>query len=119
MGDTWSSGTLTVPLGKISPFGYSTLAGMTLSAGFKQDPSTAAYVSSSTPALYTTIIDATARTVKAEWLTFPSALNLGVTASDLGADWYMDLQLKHTVSGRIMTVGRYKLRVVWQRDTTT
>ncbi len=119
MGDSWSSGTITVPLGKISPFGYSTLTGMTLSAGFKQDPSTVALVSTTTPALFTTVIDATARTVKAEWLTFPTALNLGATASDLGADWYMDLQLKHTVSGRIMTVGRYKLRVVWQRDTTT
>ncbi len=119
MGDSWSSGTITVPLGKISPFGYSTLVGMTLSAGYKQDPSTVALVSTTSPALYTTIIDATALTVKAEWLTFPTALNLGSTSSDLGADWYMDLQLKHTASGRIMTVGRYKLRVLWQRDTTT
>ncbi len=118
MGDAWTSGTITVALGKISPFGYSDLTGMTLSAGFKQDPTTVALVSTTTPALYTTIIDAAARTVSAQWITFPSALNLGSTASDLGADWYMDLQLKHTASTRIMTVGRYKLRVVWQRDTT-
>ncbi len=119
MGDSWTSNVITIALGKISPFGYTDISGMTLSAGFKQDPTTVAVVSTTSPALYTTIIDTAARTVSAQWLTFPSAMNLGSNASDTGADWYMDLQLKHTGSGRIMTVGRYKLRVVWQRDTTT
>lgn len=121
MGDSWHSGTLTVPLGKISPFGYSDLTGMTLTAGLKQDPTTSAILATSatSPAPYTTIVDATARTVSLQWITFPTAMNLGSTASDLGADWYIDFQLKHTVSTRLITTLRYKIRVVWQRDTTT
>lgn len=119
MGDSWTSGVITVPLGKISPFGYSDLTGMTLSAGLKQDPSTTAVVSSTSPALNTTIIDTSARTISAQWIAFPAAMNLGSTSSDQTAAWFLDFQLKHTASGRIMTVGRYKLNVVWQRDTTT
>jgi hypothetical protein len=46
-------------------------------------------------------------------------MNLGSTSSDLGADWYIDFQLKHTGSGRLITTLRYKLRVTWQRDTST
>jgi hypothetical protein len=119
MGDSWSSGVQTVPLGKISPFGYSDLTGMTLTAALKQTPATSPVASSTTPNLFTTIVDASARTIKAEWITFPSAMNLGATASDLSADWFLDFQLKHTVSGRIITGLRYKLRVVWQRDVVT
>ncbi len=119
MGDSWHSGVLTVPLGKISPFGYSDLTGMTLTAGLKQDPTTTVVASSTTPNLYTTIIDASARTVSAQWITFPTAMNLGSDADDLSATWMIDLQLKHTVSGRIITPLRYSLRVVWQRDQAT
>jgi hypothetical protein len=121
MGDSWSSGTITIPLGKISPFGYSDLTGMTLTCGLKQDPTTSAILATSatSPAPYTTIISAASRTVSLQWITFPTGMNLGSTASDLGADWFIDFQLKHTASTRIITGGRYKLRVVWQRDTTT
>lgn len=121
MGDSWCSPTVTVPLGKISCFGYTDLSGMTLTGGLKQDPSTTAVTGTSTtsPNLYTTIVSVTDRTVTAAWITFPTAMNLGATASDLGADWFLDFQLKHTASGRIITPLRYKLRVVWQRDTTT
>lgn len=118
MGDSWHSGVLTVPLGKISPFGYSDLSGMTLSCGLKQDPTTTVVASSTSPNLYTTIISTSDRTVSAQWKTFPSAMNLGATASDLGADWYLDFQLKHTVDARVITPLRYKLRVVWQRDVS-
>ncbi len=121
MGDSWHSGTLTVPLGKISPFGYTDLTGMTLTAGLKQDPTTTAIIATSatSPAPYTTIVDASARTVSLQWITFPSAMNLGSDADDLSAVWFIDLQLKHTASTRLMTPLRYQLRVVWHRDTTT
>jgi hypothetical protein len=112
-GDAWQSGTLTVPLGKLTPFGYTDLSGMTISAKLKQDPTT------SPVAISASIVDASARTVKAYWDTFPAAMALGATSSDLSATWYIDVQMKHTASGKILTVLRYQLRVVWQRDNTT
>ena len=115
MGDSWHSGTLTVPLGKISGFGYSDLSGMTISAAFKRNPSDTPVNTGVTAA----IADASARTVTVSWTTFPTGMNLGSDADDLSETWYLDIQLKHTVSGRILTVLRYQLRVVWQRDTTT
>ncbi len=111
-GDAWQSGTLTVPLGKLTPFGYSDLTGMTISAKLKKDPST------SPVAITATVVSAAARTVTASWAAFPAGLALGVTASDLSQVWYLDIQLKHTASGTILTPLRYSLRVVWQRDNT-
>ena len=112
-GDAWQSGTLTVPLGKLTPFGYSDLSGMTISAKLKQDPTT------SPVAISSSIVDASARTVKAYWDSFPAAMALDGTATNLSQTWYLDIQLKHTVSGRIITGLRYTLKVVWQRDNTT
>lgn len=112
MGDSWNSGTLTIPLGKISAFGYSDLTGMTLTAAFKQDPTTTAVAATAT------ILDASARTITVSWITFPAAMNLAGTATDERQVWYADAQLKHTVSGRIITGYRFQLAVVWQRDVT-
>jgi hypothetical protein len=115
MGDSWSSGTLTVPLGKISPFGYTTLTGFTISAGFKRDPSDTVVNSGITA----TIISNSGLTCSVSWDTFPTGMNLSSGASDLSALWYLDVQLKNSGAGRILTPLRYSLRVVWQRDTTT
>ncbi len=110
MGDAWQSGTLTVPLGKISPFGYSDLTGMTITAAFKNAPADTAVTCSAS------ILDASARTVKAYFDTFPVGLNL--TSTEYSKPFFLDLQLKHTASGKIITPLRYQLNVAWQRDVT-
>ncbi len=109
-GDSWMPPVITVPIGKISGFGYSTLAGMTISAAFKNAPADTAV------ACTAAIVDATARTVRVSFLAFPAGLSPG---TELTKQFYLDIQLKHTVSGTIITVGRYAVRVVWQRDVTT
>lgn len=114
MGDSWHSGVLTVPLGKISNFGYSTLTGMTISAAFKRDPSDTPVTSGVTA----TIVSAAARTVSVSWTTFPTAMNLGSGANDLSAKWFLDVQLANSGVGWKSTPLRYGINVVWQRDTT-
>jgi len=115
MGDSWHSGTLTVPAGKISNFGYTTLSGFTISAAFKQDPSQSPITSGITA----TILSNSGLTCSVSWDTFPTGMNLSSGSSDLSAQWYLDVQLKNSGAGRILTPLRYSLRVVWQRDTST
>jgi hypothetical protein len=110
-GDAWQSGTLTIPLGKVSPFGYSDLTGMTISAAFKSQPS-------DSPVTCTAeFVSAAGLTVKAYFDTFPVGMNLGATEQT--KTWYLDIQCKHTVSGRIITVYRGSLNVVWERNEAT
>jgi hypothetical protein len=112
MGDAWRTATLTVPLGKISPWGYSDLTGMTISAGARKTPGVP-----STPAVISaTIVDSASRTFYLSFDTFPAAMDLGSTETQV--DWFIDVQLKHTASARIITSNRYHVRVVWQRDIT-
>lgn len=110
-GDSWHSGTLTVPLATISRWGYSDLTGMTISAGLKSVPT------DSSTAITATIISAANRTVSASWDSFPAGLAL--TSSETSKSFVLDIQLKHTASGRIITALRGPLVVEWQTDTTT
>lgn len=114
-GDAFASDVLTIPLGKISPFGYTDLTGMTISSGVKTQPSDMAIILATPGAV---IVSAAARTVTFGWNTYPGGiLNLATDQQSMAA--YVDVQLKHTVSGRIITGLRYSFNVVWQRDTTT
>lgn len=117
-GDAWNSDILTIPLGRISVFGYTDLTGMTVTAGFKKDPTTTSVTTGA--GVTATIVSAANRTVTVAWDTFPTTMLLPVLAtSDLSQQWYCDVALKHTASGRLITGYRFKLNVVWQRDLNT
>lgn len=109
-GDAWNTGTLTVPLTRLTPYGLTDLTGCTISAAAKKAPA------DSPVALTTTIVVAASRTVEAGWTSFPAGMALG--ASDEQAAWKIDIQIKHTATSRIITVIRLNLRVLWQVDTT-
>lgn len=113
-GDAWASGTLTVPTAFLSRFGYSDLSGMTISAALKDAPDGTEV--GSAEGVSASIISTTSRTVKVSWTTWPTELDLGSTETE--KVWYLDIQLKHTGSGQILTPLRYTMRVVWQRDST-
>lgn len=110
-GDSWHSGTLTIPLATISRWSYADLTGMTISAGLKNAPA------DSSTAITATIISAANRTVSASWDAFPAGLALA--AGEQSKSFTLDIQLKHTASGRIITALRGPLVVIWQTDTTT
>lgn len=116
-GDSWNSGTLYIPLGKLSVFGYgfSDLAsGWTISAGLKSDPSDT-QLTGATATFGATV--ATDGAVSVGWTTFLTGMALAST--ERSKDWFLDVQLKKTSSSQIITTNRYKLTVVWQRNTTT
>ncbi len=114
-GDSWSSGTLNIPLGKITPFGivFADLndTDFTLTAGLK-----------STPADASVPIDAafggsvtTDGAFIVSWDTFPTAMALSATLTD--KQWFLDVQIAETAApNRVITTNRYALRVVWDRD---
>jgi len=110
-GDSFDSGALTVPLGKISNFGYSTLTGMTLSAAAKLGVTGTAI-----PLTGCSIVSATGRTVKLAWTSFPSGLLLDSDEAEQTV--YLDLQLKQTGNSHVITPLRYTMRIVWERDET-
>lgn len=109
-GDAWHSGSYTVPLTTVSRWGYTDLSGMTISAGLKSVPA------DSSTAITAAITSAANRTVTASWDAFPAGLAL--TGSETSKTFTLDIQLKHTASGRIITALRGSLVVVWQTDTT-
>ncbi len=111
MGDSWNSGTLTVPVGKLSTLGFTTLTGLSvITAALKDAPtSTGSIVISGT------IVSATGLTCSAGWLTFPTGLNLTTEESKT---WYLDIQFRNTGATVTITPLRYTLRVVWQRDVS-
>jgi len=118
MGDSFNTGTLYIPLGKLTKlgYGYADLAsGWTITAGLKDAPENTMVNSGVTAAFGATAATDGAFTVS--WTTFPTGMNL--TSTEKSHDWYMDVQLKRTTSSTIVTSNRYSLRVVWQRDTTT
>ncbi|MEY2655591.1 MAG: hypothetical protein RLZZ524_2619, partial [Pseudomonadota bacterium] len=67
-GDAWNSGTQTVPLAKLSPFGLSDLTGCTVSAGAKKT------TADTSVALTATVVSAAARTLSFGWTTFPAGM---------------------------------------------
>jgi hypothetical protein len=109
-GDAWHSGMLTVPTSTISRWGYSDLTGMTISAALKNAPTDSATV------ITAAIISAASRTVSASWDAFPAGLALA--AGEFSKAFMLDIQLKHTASGRIITALRGQMTVEWQADVT-
>lgn len=112
MTDSWSSGTLTIPIGKLTPFGktFADLAsGWTISAGLKKVPT-----DTSVP-ITCAFVSAIAGTFKASWVTFPAAMALA--ASEEQAQWYLDVQIVETATHLCITTNRYGLQVVWERNT--
>ena len=110
-GDAFHTGTLTVPLSRLTPYGFSDLTDMTISAAFRDGPE-------GTPLPITaTIEDIGNREVSAEQIAFLGAMALATGVTEY--TWYLDIQLKHTPTSTIITVGRYSLKVIWQRDETT
>ena len=111
-GDSYLSDVLTIPLGKISPWGYSSLTPFTMSIAAKSANTTAAAVSFSTA----TVVDASARTVRFGFDAFPSEMALA--SAENQKDWYIDVQFRDTsfTPNRVITGGRYKLTVVWERN---
>lgn len=110
-GDAFATGSITVPLLRLSPFGLSDLTNCTISAAFRKDPD-------ATPVPITaTIDDAANRIISAKADTFP--IGMALDAGEQSVPWYLDIQIKHTPTGRIITVARYRVDVIWQRDETT
>jgi len=111
-GDAFCTGPLTVPLSILTPCGLTDLTGTTITAAFREDPSTAPV------AITASIDDAANRIISAKMDPFLSAMSLGAGATDLSKTWFLDIQIKVTATGTILTVGRYKVDVIWQRDET-
>lgn len=108
--DAWTSDTQTIPLGRLSRFGYafSDLAsGWTISAGFRQTPNGTAVLSGAGPGngITAAFVAATSGTYKVSWDVYPTAMDMAV--GDEAQVWYLDVQLKNTASGRLITeIGR-------------
>jgi hypothetical protein len=111
-GDSYLSDVLTIPLGKISPWGYNSLTPFTMSVAAKSSNTTAAAITFSSA----TVVDAALRTVRFGYTAMPSEMALA--AAEKQKDWYIDVQFKDTsmTPNRIITGGRYKLTVVWERN---
>lgn len=124
MGDSWSTGTLTIAAGKLTPFGYvaaDLASGWTISGGFRTAPNAPSTAVLSGVAagngITAEFVSAVDGTFRVKWTVSPTAMALGTTAE--AQVWYLDVQIKKTSSSEIITVARYRLRFVWQRDTTT
>ncbi|MBA3622948.1 MAG: hypothetical protein H0W48_00460 [Methylibium sp.] len=113
-GDAFSSGSLTLTLGKLTPFGvaFADLAsGWTITAAAKSEPA-------DTPvALTCAFVVAAGGTFKVSWPTFPAGMALGTT--ERSKTWYIDVQLKRTSDSLIVTPNRYQVNVVWERNEST
>lgn len=111
MGDSFDTGTLVVPLARVSKFGYTDLSGMTISAALKNAPADSPVAASAS------IISTSARTIKAYWGPFPAGLNLSGT--EQSKTFRLDIQLKKTADSNLITVVSGTITVIWQADTTT
>ncbi len=112
-GDSYASDTLTVPLGKLTPFGFTDLTGLTLSVEARTSPGTPA----SSVAFTGTIVSAASRTFNFKFDAMPSGMLLTTEQSQV---WYIDCQFKETAApNRIITTNRYFFEVVWDTNDTT
>lgn len=112
-GDAFNTGILTVPQNLLTPHGLTDLTGCTISAAFRDDPT-------GTPVdISATIENAENRTVSASMDPFKVEMSLGALVDDLRKIWHLDIQIKVTATGTIITIHQVKVEVVWQRDETT
>lgn len=109
-GDSYKSATLTMPSGKLTPFGQSDLTGLTMEAALMTAPGGTSYP------ITCTVVSAAARTLTISWDTqqHPSL------TTQANAPWYIDIQgIKTGPPKIIVTLARYRFTQVWQRDTRT
>jgi hypothetical protein len=111
-GDSYASDTLTVPLGKLTPFGFTDLAGLTLSVEARTGPG----VPASSVALTGTIVSSALRTFTFKFDAMPASMLLTTQDSVV---WYIDCQFRETAApNRIITTNRYYFSVVWDANDT-
>jgi hypothetical protein len=104
--DSYLSPTLTLPSGKLSPFGITTLTGCTL-VGKIDDQAGNPDVSMPT----INVVNAAAFQIQIGWTTWPVGIaGLGTTPSKT---WYVDIRV--TSGSFVITAGRYSFRQVWKR----
>lgn len=112
-GDSYNTGTLTVPLGKLTPFGFTDLTGLTISAEARTAPNTP----SSSVALTSAIVSAASRTFYVKWDAMPAGM---VLTTETSVIWYIDVQFKETAApNRIVTTNSYFIAVTWDANDTT
>lgn len=109
-GDAFYTGTLTVPLSRLTPYGLTDLTGCTISAAFRDNPSTV------TIPIVANIISDVNREVEAHMDPFNVLMALGALSGDLSKKWYLDIQIIKTAGSIKITVARYTIDVLWQRD---
>ena len=111
-GDSYKSDTLTVPLGKLTPFGFADLTGLTLSVEARTAPQTPA----SSVALTGTITSVGNREFNFKFDAMPAGMLL---TTETSVTWYIDCQFRETASpNRIITTNRYFFQVVWDANDT-
>ena len=111
-GDSYNSGTLTVPLGKLTPFSFTDLTGLTISAEARTGPGAPA----SSVALTSAIVVAADRTFYFKWDAMPAGM---VLTTETTVVWYIDVQFKETAApNRILTTNNYFISVVWDANDT-
>ncbi len=109
-GDSYKSDTLTMPSGKLSPFGITDISavGITVEAAIMAAPGGTSYP------ITATVVSGTGPTFTISWDTqaFP-ALTTATSAT-----WYIDVQcVKTGPPKQIITTNRYSFNQVWQRET--
>lgn len=108
--DSYLSPVLTMPAGKLSPFGITDIsaAGLTVQAAVKATPGGTGYP------ITVTIVSGPALEFRIGWDDQPFP-ELGTSES---AAWYIDVQVVKTgPPQQIITTNRYSFTQVWQRDT--
>lgn len=111
-GDSYHSGTLTTPLGKLSPFGLTDFTGLTISAEARTAPGTPA----SSVALTAAIVVSADRSFYFKWDAMPAGM---VLTTETSVIWYIDVQLKETASpNRVITGNSYFIAVTWDANDT-
>ncbi len=111
-GDSWASDTLTVPLGKLTPFGFTDLSGLTISAEARTAPATPA----ASVALTAAIVSSANRTFTFKWDAMPAGM---VLTTETTVVWTIDVQFKETASpNRVLTTNSYFIAVVWDANDT-
>ncbi len=111
-GDSYASGTLTVPLGKLTPFGFTDLTGLTISVEARTGPGTPA----ASVALTGTVVSIPGLTFNFKWDTMPAGM---VLTTETSVVWTIDVQFKETASpNRIITTNSYFIAVVWDANDT-
>lgn len=113
-GDSYKSATLTMPAGKLSPFG---ITDITVTATRKVEAAIMGTSGGTSYPITATVVSGPALTFTISWQTQQHpALGTGIDS----AAWHIDVQVVDTASGTtIVTTNRYRFQQVWQRDTRT